>query len=396
MAVVEIPSLPPLKAVLSGKNYHICTFKNKWVDGKCIPVKGSTKTVGKIIGGPTGLVNWTDDFLKNHEELEQFDVFRIVDEKAKKGKLKKYKFEFKATDPLITLSQATTLKRLSAGATWVFDNIIAKTPFAIALHRTFNKYNRDKKLLSIAYFMYLEQSGVMYDYYNFAQKTRLPWCGKFSTTRLFQGITEDEINRFLLTLNNLVQDEEEESKKQENIYYALDSTSISTYSKYLPLAHRGFNKDHDNLKQDNVLFLTDQNRFMPVYYKNYDGDIPDVSTVSFVLKEFLRLGLNRKAIIVSDRGYSSICNIHRFYQSDIRFLLNLKTSLTVCKQYISQVYTKLTNTANYHPEINSYVYTSAVNWSYPVNYTTNCRERTHHERKPMYVHIYLNSDIKHV
>lgn len=395
MAVIEKPVLPPLKAVLSGKNYHICTFKNEWIDGKCVPIKGSTKTVGKIIGGPTGLINWTDEFLKEHQDLEQFDAFRIVDEKAKKGKLKKYKIDYKPADPLITLTQATTLKRLNAGATWVFDNIIAGSPFAIALHRTFSKYYRDKKLLSIAYYMYLEQSGVMYDYYNFSQKTRLPWGGKFSITRLFQSITEDEINRFILTLSNLVQDEEEKSDKKENIYYALDSTSISTYSKYLPLAHRGFNKDHDNLKQDNVLFLVDQSRFMPVYYKNYDGDIPDVSTVSFVLKEFLRLGLNRKAIIVSDRGYSSICNIHRFFQSDIRFLLNLKTGLTVCKHYISSVYSTLTNTENYKPEINSYVYTSVVTWSYPVNYATNCEKRVPHERKPMYVHIYLNTDIKH-
>ena len=49
MAVVEIPKLPPLKAVLSGKSCWLATFKNVSRNGVSTPVAG-TKSVGKVLG----------------------------------------------------------------------------------------------------------------------------------------------------------------------------------------------------------------------------------------------------------------------------------------------------------------------------------------------------------
>lgn len=64
-----------------------------------------------------------------------------------------------------------------------------------------------------------------------------------------------------------MKDEEEKSNK-ENVYYALDSTSISTHSNNLTKDQWGHNKDGDNLKQINIVMLVNQDTSQPVYYNN--------------------------------------------------------------------------------------------------------------------------------
>lgn len=76
---------------------------------------------------------------------------------------------------MISLTQAINLKKLNAGATWVLDNIIAATPVSIALTRAFSSYNRHRKLLSLAYYLYLNANGALHLYEDFAAHTRLPY-----------------------------------------------------------------------------------------------------------------------------------------------------------------------------------------------------------------------------
>ena len=72
-----------------------------------------------------------------------------------KGSKKIFEFKFEPLDEMISLTQAINLKKLNAGATWVLDNIIAATPVSTALTRVFSSYNRHRKLLSLAYYLYL-------------------------------------------------------------------------------------------------------------------------------------------------------------------------------------------------------------------------------------------------
>ena len=82
---------------------------------------------------------------------------------------------FEPIDEMISLTEAFNLKRLCAGATFVLDNTIANTPLMMALERTFNKYNLHKKILSLAYFMYLSNNSATWLYEDFAKKHRLPF-----------------------------------------------------------------------------------------------------------------------------------------------------------------------------------------------------------------------------
>lgn len=139
--------------------------------------------------------------------------------------------------------------------------------------------------------------------------------------RLFQNITSDKIDLFMSKLSSFTKLRDDDNNKTE--YYALDSTSISTYSQNLSKAEYGHNKDGDKTPQINVLMVVNQLTGEPVYYRTYSGNIPDMSTVKHYLNEMSRLELNNNAVLVADKGYSNIRNIHRFYQSKVSFLLNM-------------------------------------------------------------------------
>lgn len=122
--------------------------------------------------------------------------------------------------------------------------------------------------------------------------------------QFLQHVDSAKLDKFFVKLNQYCIYEEE--KQKNNVYYALDSTSISTCAKELDFSEWGHNKDGDLLKQINIVMLVNQKTGCPLYYRVYSGATPDVSTVSHLLKEYCRMGFNRSAILVADRGYGSV------------------------------------------------------------------------------------------
>ena len=140
----------------------------------------------------------------------------------------------------------------AAGATWVFDNLIADTPLSKALKETFGTNNINKKILSLAYFLNISDSNVTSRYEVFADTHRLPWQKTMTASaicRLFQNITSDKIDQFMSKLSSFTKLRDDNNKTE---YYALDSTSISTYSQNLSKAEYGHNKAGDKIIPANV------------------------------------------------------------------------------------------------------------------------------------------------
>ena len=399
--VVDAPELPPLLFNRNGKYTYVCSYENVWDSEKHISVrvKGKTRTVGKIIGGElTGTIEWTEDFINQYPILKNLKTDRVVDKLKSKGNLTRYKLEFSQNDDMdensLFIRRATSLKVLHAGATWLLDQVIASTPLSKALARVFDKYYGAKKLLSLAYFKTIEPDKGMYLYEDFASCTRLPFhrpMGISSITRFLQHIDEDKIDSFLRKLNECCIEEEDKSK--ESVYYALDSTSISTCSDDLDFAELGHKKDGDQLKQINVVMLVNQSTGCPLYYRYYAGSTPDVSTFIHLLKEYARMGLNRRAILVADRGYGSVKNIHKLYQDNQSFILNMKLNFSICKNLIAKNLSYLLDDCSYNRKLSQNIMTEEVYWSYPGNYnkdTVRCK----HDKGRMFIHIYLDHEIR--
>ncbi len=165
------------------------------------------------------------------------------------------------------------------------------------------------------------------------------------------------------------------------------------YSNKLSKSTLGHNKDGDDTDQINVLFVTDQNTGMPVYYRTYSGQIPDASTIKFFLQKNARIKLEENAVFIADKGYSSIINLHRFYQSKASFLLNMRTSYSMCKNFVRENIIELNDPCNYVPSIGNSVVTTEINWSYPVNFKTNCKGRVPKLKAPMFAHVFYSREI---
>lgn len=166
---------------------------------------------------------------------------RVVDKFKSKGKLTRYKLEFSQADELediedntLFVRKAKDLRVVHAGATWLLDEVIADTPLSKALRDTFNTCNSTQKLLSLAYFKILEPEKAMYLYEDFALATRLPYHRPLDIgciTRFLQHVDSAKLDKFFVKLNQYCIYEEE--KQKNNVYYALDSTSIPTCAKEL-------------------------------------------------------------------------------------------------------------------------------------------------------------------
>ena len=403
MAVIDAPQLPPLLFNKNGKYTYVCTYKNHWDPklGRSVRTKGENVTVGKILGGElTGRIIWSEDFIKQFPILSVLKTERVVDKFKSKGKLTRYKLEFSQADELddiedntLFVRKAKELRVVHAGATWLLDEVIADTPLSKALRDTFNTYNSTQKLLSLAYFKILEPEKAMYLYEDFALATRLPYHRSLDIgciTRFLQHVDSAKLDKFFVKLNQYCIAEEE--KQKNNVYYALDSTSISTCAKELDFSEWGHNKDGDLLKQINIVMLVNQKTGCPLYYRVYSGATPDVSTVSHLLKEYCRMGFNRSAILVADRGYGSVKNIHHLYQDNQSFLLNMRTCFSICKNLIVKNLNALLDDCNYNLSLGQSVITEKLKWSYPLNCNTNTKRAR--LKGDMYVHIYLNHELR--
>src|SRR5574344_1291449 len=95
-------------------------------------------------------------------------------------------------------------------------------------------------------------------YYNiFSERTRVPYqrvLNESSISRIFQNIKQDDIDKFFTKLcNNYISEKFFNTGK--DLFLALDSTSISTYSENLSKAEFGKNCSLSRRRSEIILIL---------------------------------------------------------------------------------------------------------------------------------------------
>ena len=121
-------------------------------------------------------------------------------------------------------------------------------------------------------------------------------------TRLAQSITEQHrMDLFRYRAQRLGKDE----------LCAVDSTSRSAYGSSLADIHWGRNKEHLPLEQTTSLVVYSLTTHMPVYYREFPGNIPDSRSVETLLTEVEHAGFPR-VVFITDRGYESVQNMERY------------------------------------------------------------------------------------
>lgn len=165
-----------------------------------------------------------------------------------------------------------------------------------------------KKLLSIAYYLILEDNNPLYRFekWNFTHKH--PYSADITSPRsseFFASITDEQVNKFFRL---------QEKRRVEEEYWAYDSTSISSYSETLAQVQYEKNKKDNKLPQLNLLLVFGEKSGIPFYYRKLAGNIPNSKTVKHLLENLDILGFG-KTKFVMDSGFYSEENINGLYAS---------------------------------------------------------------------------------
>ena len=277
--------------------------------------------IGKILGGQKdGVICFDESFLQERPEFRSFQVER-------KGK--EYVFT-PLNESGTTLTQLQEVKQLHAGATWALDQLVAQSPVGEALKWAFPQRRDYLKILSICYFIILNQDNNISKYETFAEVTRLPWGAPLapsSISRVFRKIRNQQIETYFSVFRDELLEQQEKYSDKNEITLALDSTSGSNYviNNLLNLERHRY-EDEDNLPLINLLALTDYESGIAFFYRAYDGKIPAAKTVSQVISENAGLSL-KNVVFVSDKGYSDAKNINDCLRNKLGFLFNVQCAM---------------------------------------------------------------------
>lgn len=318
---MENPKLPPILVNKAGSVYYVYTYKNVWDRELKRSKRGESKKIGKILGGQKdGVICFDESFLQERPEFRSFQVER-------KGK--EYVFT-PLNESGTTLTQLQEVKQLHAGATWALDQLVAQSPVGEALKWAFPQRRDYLKILSICYFIILNQDNNISKYETFAEVTRLPWGAPLapsSISRVFRKIRNQQIETYFSFFRDELLEQQEKYGDKNEITLALDSISGSNYviNNLLNLERHRY-EDEDNLPLINLLALTDYESGIAFFYRAYDGKVPAAKTVSQVISENAGLSL-KNVVFVSDKGYSDAKNINDCLRNKLGFLFNVQCAM---------------------------------------------------------------------
>ena len=277
-------------------------------------------------------------------------------------------------------TEASTLSnRLFYGATYLLDAIGNKLGIIGDLKACFP--DTYKQILSIAYYLILEDSSPLYRFEKWASIHKHPYGRDISSQRsseLFASISESAKDRFSMLQGK---------RRVEKEFWVYDTTTISSYSKALRQVQYGHNKEYDPLPQLKLALVYGEQSGLPFYYRKLAGNIPDTKTVRRLLDDLLSLGFD-KVKLVMDRGFYSEDNINGLYREHLKFLVSAKTSLSFVRKEIDAVYDNIRMFANYDQDHGLYAYTATTEWNYAQ--ARPYKGDVIKDKRRIYVHMYFN------
>lgn len=390
MTAYTTPELPRLIVNGSGKYKYVFTYKNHWVNGRSTRGKGDSQCVGKYVpdadNKDKGEVFFNEEFIAKYPTLEHFRVFRY-----KGGRL-----EFKPIDEEDNLIKPQSVLRLHAGATWALSQILKDTPLEKALLRVFPEHRAYLRLISLAFFLVLQKDSSLCNYEEFAECTWLPYTrGRTggSISRFLSKVGRDKADRFFKALQNEWRKQGTERVK-EHRFWALDSTSITSYSENIASVDYGKNKDLISAPQTNVLFLVDQETGIPLYFRNFGGNVPDVNTIRNTLAELAIAEIDfSQVVLVMDKGYGSGTNWDDMLRNNMSFICNARRNFNAAiTSIIDENYSELLNWNNGVSYLRQNAVTVPVEWHYD-EFPVAGKRAQKQTKTTLYVHLYFSKDI---
>ena len=276
---------------------------------------------------------------------------------------------------------AEKVSRSFFGATYLMDAIGEKLGITKDLKACFP--DRYRQILSMAYYLVLEDHNPLYRFEKWSNLHKHPWGENIPSQRsseLFASITEEERHQFFGLQGK---------RRVEKEFWAYDITSISSYSEGLKQVQYGHNKEDDKLPQINLALVYGETSNLPFYYRKLAGNIPDSKTVTHLLADLEDLGF-KKVKLVMDRGFYSEANINALLKDHVKFLIAGKMSLNFMKHHLEDIYLHFRSFEHYNDTYELYHHTVPAQWQY--SQERPYKKDTIKASRRVYIHYYYNID----
>ncbi len=367
---------------------YIYAYQTAWD-----PVRKQSRRVAKQYVGrlaDDGQVAVSKKFIERMPEYAQGDFYygadkTLVDEAT-------YRQDFpekpgpKKSDESEEDASAQVLRTRSVGATWASEQVALQAGVLDDLKTRFNPGDA-RNLLNLALYK-LDGGTSMSCFEEWFQEVFLHGGDCLSgqrITELLAKVTREDFDYFFKLRHERRLSAEkklrEEGKGTGQVRYALDNTSISTSSTTIEDAAYGHAKRDPHLKQINYTFVCDQDTGDIVFTHTYEGSIPDVTAFKEVLFHMKDAGLDLSdVVLVTDRGYSSVYNIQRMLNLELRFVQGVRLVEDTIKKSLDDYRESLRSIAFYDSGLDVYARTIKESWQQDTD--------AGRLQRKLYVHLY--------
>ena len=256
----------------------------------------------------------------------------------------------------------TRLATLQCGMTWAAMAIAEESGLYRDLVSVFGEKNA-RGLLDLAIYK-LDAGNAMASFEPWWQSVYLKSSAPMSDQRiseLLSSVTPGDFDAFFSRRHEAKLKNAKE--KEKVLSYALDNTSISTHSRTIADAAYGYAKRDPELKQINYTFVCDQSDGEIVFAYTYEGSINDATALSEIIYRMRDARLNLENVtLVTDRGYSSLWNIQKMINLEMKYIQGMKVTEDSIKKEYDKARSSLQDIAFYDSDLGVYACTYEEPW----------------------------------
>lgn len=173
-----------------------------------------------------------------------------------------------------------------------------------------------QRILSLAYYCAFDGRQPLSRMNIWFDDQYLPWKNGFSLGMIEKTLME-------ITASDILAFQQAWMKQvPRNDRLSLDITSVSSYCRNIADVARGYNRDHENLPQINLLMLVSQTTRLPLWFEQLPGAIADITTVKDTVKLLKQLDDTPRSIVF-DRGFASQENIACLMDNHVKFTMGV-------------------------------------------------------------------------
>jgi len=114
-----------------------------------------------------------------------------------------------------------------------------------------------------------------------------------------------------------------------------DITSTYFYATRIPKVRFGHNKDENEQPQINISLVATKNKGLPIFFRTYEGNISDVTTIQQLILDIKRVQFEVEAIIL-DRGMTSRTNLKAIAAENIKFIGGIPLTSNESKKIVEE------------------------------------------------------------